>query len=57
MFTAGRRSSVTLDFDIQIYAKLVLMQKINGSCKMSFDRIFMIKWRNILLADDLIIGW
>jgi hypothetical protein len=34
----------------------LLMQKINGSCKMSFDRIFMIKWRNILLADDLIIG-
>jgi hypothetical protein len=34
----------------------LLMQKINGSCKMSFDRIFMIKWRNILLVDDLIIG-
>lgn len=52
-----RRSSVTLDFDaIQIYAKPAEMQKINCSCKMSCDRIFMIKWRNILLADDLIIG-
>lgn len=52
-----RRSSVTLDFDaIQIYAKPAEMQKINCSCKMSCDRIFMIKWRNILLGDDLIIG-
>jgi hypothetical protein len=38
------------------FMQSLLMQKINGSCKMSFDRIFMIKWRNILLADDLIIG-